>query len=710
MLFFSKNTFFSALIFIVSFFIPVVGFMGLIATIIAISSAELLGFDKLQINSGIYSYSALLFGLGFSTNYEFGNAFMVLLIIGAILTMLLSIAISSKLASKNIPGLSLAFIFTTWIVILAAKNFAGLGLTQRHIYWVNETYAIGGQQLVHLIQSIENWQVAPYISGYFRSLSAIIFQGNIAAGILLSIGLLINSRISFVLTIIGYSIAIVFNQSMGGFNNGDLSYYNIGTNFMLVAIALGGFYLIPSMQSFFWNIVTIPIAYMMVVGLGTITYSFGLPVFSLPFCIVVILFLYCLQLRKNPKKLVTTPIQYYSPEINLYNFLNGKERLLNKFYLPFSLPVMGKWMVSQGHNGNMTHQGDWSNAIDLVILDDEMKTFQLPGNKPEHFYCYNKPVISPADGIVEEIIDYVPDNEIGNNNTNQNWGNSIIIKHAIGLYSKISHLKLNSIKVSTGSFVKKGDVIAMCGNSGRSPEPHVHFQIQSTPYIGSKTINYPIAYFYSTNAKTTEINNYAIPKEGSFVSNITPNVQLQYAFNFQPGLTIDVSTDNQTSQKWETGTDMYNESYIYCKEENAYAYFISNGTVFYFTNYIGPKKSLLYYFYLSAYKVLLSSENKVVVKDTYPLNIFRFNLLRWIQDIVAPFFIFIKIKYESESVKEDGFLSSGKLSLSSKRIQHIGWSKKIISKSTIIIENNSIQSFCIELKHKTINALCNLTN
>lgn len=710
MLFFSKNTFFSALIFIVSFFIPVVGFMGLIATIIAISSAELLGFDKLQINSGIYSYSALLFGLGFSTNYEFGNAFMLLLIIGAILTMLLSIAISSKLASKNIPGLSLAFIFTTWIVILAAKNFAGLGLTQRHIYWVNETYAIGGQQLVHLIQSIENWQVAPYISGYFRSLSAIIFQGNIAAGILLSIGLLINSRISFVLSIIGYSIAIVFNQSMGGFNNGDLSYYNIGTNFMLVAIALGGFYLIPSIQSFFWNIVTIPIAYMMVVGLGTITYIFGLPVFSLPFCIVVILFLYCLQLRKNPKKLVTTPIQYYSPEINLYNFLNGKERLLNKFYLPFSLPVMGKWMVSQGHNGNMTHKGDWSNAIDLVILDDEMKTFQLPGNKPEHFYCYNKPVISPADGIVEEIIDYVPDNEIGNNNTNQNWGNSIIIKHAIGLYSKISHLKLNSIKVSTGSYVKKGDVIAMCGNSGRSPEPHVHFQIQSTPYIGSKTINYPISYFYSTNAKTTEINNYAIPKEGSFVSNITPNVQLQYAFNFQPGLTIDVSTDNQTSQKWEIGTDMYNESFIYCKEENAYAYFISNGTVFYFTNYIGPKESLLYYFYLSAYKVLLSSENKVLVKDTYPLNIFRFNLLRWIQDIVAPFFIFIKIKYESESVKEDGFLSSGKLSLSSKRIQHIGWSKKIISKSTIIIQNNSIQSFCIELKHKTINALCNLTN
>ena len=103
--------------------------------------------------------------------------------------------------------------------------------------------------------------------------------------------------------------------------------------------------------------------------------------------------------------------------------------------------------------------------------------------------------MAPADGIVQEIIDHIDDNEIGKNNTAQNWGNTIVIKHAEGLYTKLSHLKKNSFKTSKGAYVKRGDIVASCGNSGRSPEPHLHMQVQATPYIGSKTLNYPLAYF-----------------------------------------------------------------------------------------------------------------------------------------------------------------------------------------------------------------------
>ena len=710
MLFFSKNRFFSLLIFLVSFFIPQVGFAGFLSVLFALISGRLLGFDNFQIDSGIYSYSAILFGLGFASNYEMGTAFFLLLLIGAVLTMLFSVALSSRLHAKNIPGLSLAFIFTTWIVILASKQFAGLGLSQRHIYWVNETYAIGGTQLVSFVQHIENWQIAPYISGFFRSMSAIIFQGNIAAGILLSLGLLINSRISFLLTIIGYSIAILFNQLMGGFNSGDLSYYNMGTNFMLVSIALGGFYLIPSIRSILWTFITIPIAYILVVSIGTITYSYGLPVFSIPFCLVVILFLYCLQLRKSPGKLATTPIQYYSPEVNLYRFLNGKERLMNRYYHSFALPVMGEWMISQGYDGNMTHKADWSKALDFVILDNELKTFKLPANLPEHFYAYNKPILCPADGIVEEIIDGIEDNEIGKNNTAQNWGNSIIIKHANGLYSKLSHLKRNSFKVNKGSYVKKGEIIAACGNSGRSPEPHLHFQIQSTPYIGSKTIPYPISYYFSKKSGSPSLMSYAVPEEGSFVSNVIPNIQLQEAFNFQPGALFEVKADNGQIENWEVLTDIYNESYLYCKELQAYAYFINNGSAFYFTNYIGTKNSLLYYFYISAYKVILSTTIDVEIIDHYPLSTIGYHPMRWIQDFIAPFHIFIKVVYKSMIHQNDGFLNSGKIEIKSNRTQKLAWIRKQVSTSNVTIENKSIKSFSIELDKKIIQVICSRLN
>lgn len=698
MLFFSKHRFFSLLIFVVSFFVPAAGAAGFMAVSISVLTAYLLGFDKSQTNAGLYTYSAILFGLGFSSNFEWGKAFFILLFIGSVLTMLLSVAMSSRLNKKNIPGLSLAFIFTTWIILLASKQFAGIGLTQRHIYWVNETYAIGGQQLVALIQQIENWKLPPYISGYFKSMSAIIFQGNIAAGIFLCLGLMLQSRISFLLSILGYTIAILFNHLMGGFTAGDLSYYNMGTNFMLVAIALGGFYLIPSARTFLWTLISVPIAYLLVVALGSITYAFGLPVFSLPFCLVVILFLYCLQLRKSHGKLATTPIQYYQPETNLYRFLNGSERLTSRYYLPFELPIMGEWMVSQGYDGSFTHKGDWSKALDFVILDYDMKTFALPGNSPENFYCFNKPVISPADGIVEDVIDYVEDNPIGKNNSVQNWGNTIIIKHGTGLYSKLSHLKQYSAKVSKGSFVKKGEIIASCGNSGRSPEPHLHFQIQNNPYLGSKTTAYPIAYFYSIKDGNKSIHNFSIPREGDFVSNITPNTSLQKAFNFQPGQILHVASVD-TKEQWEVMTDVYNESYFYCSETNSYAYFVLNGPIFYFSNFIGNKQSLLYYFFLSAYKLMLSTDTQISINDQYPMTVFGNHPIKWIQDFIAPFHIFIKLNFESSTLQADSLFGNGTITLHSQQTQQIGSTKKSISNANITIENNEIKSIQFN-KHK----------
>lgn len=68
------------------------------------------------------------------------------------------------------------------------------------------------------------------------------------------------------------------------------------------------------------------------------------------------------------------------------------------------------------------------------------------------------------------------------------FGNHIVIKHpnvpSYGnesiketLYSSYSHL--NSINVSEGSIVKKGDLIGYSGTSGLSTTPHLHFQIDN---------------------------------------------------------------------------------------------------------------------------------------------------------------------------------------------------------------------------------------
>lgn len=704
MLFFSKNRIFSFLILLISFITPFAAVCGLFSVFIALIAAEALGFNRDQTSNGLLTYSVVLFGLGLGSNFESGPAFYILLMVGALLTLFLSVTLNAILNKRGLPALSLAFIISTSLLIIASKSFSGIGLTQRHVYWYNQTYSIGGTMLVNFMMEIENWKLPDYVSGFFRSMSAILFQVNIASGIILSIGLLIYSRIGFLLMVFGYAVAIAFGVLMG--SAADMNYYNMGTNFMLVAMALGGFYIIPSLRSFLWVLIMVPIAFLLVTGVGSIMFKIGVPVFSLPFCVTVILFLYMLQLRGSQHKLVLTPIQYYSPEINLYRYLNGKDRLLSQQFLALNLPVMGEWMVSQGYDGSITHKGNWSKALDFVILDNEMKTYRLPGNLPEHFYCYNKPVLNIADGIVEEIVDHIDDNEIGGNNTQQNWGNTIIIKHTEGLYSKLSHLKKQSFTVVKGAYVKQGDIIAHCGNSGRSPEPHLHLQLQSTPYIGSKTMEYPFSYFSSREANKFQLHSYTIPKEGNFVSNLTVNASLHQAFNFQPGFQLNVSAEGYTAETWEVCSSVYNETYLFCKEKNSYAYFINNGTAFYFTNFFGSKNSLLYLFYQVAFKVLLSSEKPITVTDYFPLNTISMNAIKWLQDIVAPFYLFVRMRYHSTVKQDDNILQNATISFISEQTQELFWNKKKLFTAKTHINKGILEGFSIQLNNKIIEVIC----
>ena len=289
----------------------------------------------------------------------------------------------------------------------------------------------------------------------------------------------------------------------------------------------------------------------------------------------------------------------------------------------------------------------------------------------------------------------------------QNWGNTVVIQHDTYLFSKLSHLKKGSIEVTIGDFVVEGQQIGKCGNSGRSPYPHLHFQLQSSAIIGGATIFWPLSEYLVGNTSNIEFVQKGIPNENETVVNIATSSILQTAFKWNPGdeFKLSTKTDDGIEDSFlvRNEIDIYNQSSLVCLETGAKLYYENNGKTFSALNYIGSKKSALFYFYRAFYKVVLSEYNDLLVKTRFPVHhLYRFPLLT-LQDFLVPIKIFLKGNYSLSYKETDQLFNPQKIEMKSQIIgsnNHELFSAAItIHKNTEIdIESNTKNSIKINLK------------
>ncbi|GAH46379.1 unnamed protein product [marine sediment metagenome] len=395
--------------------------------------------------------------------------------------------------------------------------------------------------------------------------------------------------------------------------------------------------------------------------------------------------------------------QQFSPEKNHYKHLNATSRFQNDTYYHIALPIIGDWRISQGHSGNITHKDAWKYALDFDVTDEDGKTYKNPGVDVKDYYCYDLPVAAPADGYIVEILDGIEDNKINEVNMKDNWGNTVVIKHGEGFYSKMSHIRNDSFTVEVGDHVSKGHIVGYCGSSGRSPEPHLHFQLQATPYVGSQTITYPISYYLTKLNNQYFFHAFEIPEEEDIVSNVQTTKTLTDAFAFIPGKTMNFLFEKK-KYKWEVFADSLNNSYIYCHQTKSSAYFVNNGTMFYFTDFYGDNGSLLHHFYYGAQKVLLGYYKEIELEDEIMIDGFFNKIITSLHDFTAPFFHYCKVKYAFAFVKCDDihkptevtFSTSCKATIGSKKYKEIHYTFNIKEgKIDSFVINNDKEAVCV---------------
>jgi len=177
----------------------------------------------------------------------------------------------------------------------------------------------------------------------------------------------------------------------------------------------------------------------------------------------------------------------------------------------FSLPFNGTWYVLNGgpdketsHSWNIMNQ---RYAYDFVILKRQ-KSHRGSGKKLKDYYAYGKPVLAPADGTVVEVRNCERDSRPGDFR-----GNYVIIDHG-DCYSFIAHL--SKVTVKKGEKVRRGQKIGVCGNTGFSTEPHIHFHVQDTKNFYTSVSILPKFRNIIINGKKKKFGTI---KKGDYVSN-----------------------------------------------------------------------------------------------------------------------------------------------------------------------------------------------
>lgn len=151
------------------------------------------------------------------------------------------------------------------------------------------------------------------------------------------------------------------------------------------------------------------------------------------------------------------------------------------------LPFNDTWFVVWGgrtiDNNHHATLDDQRFAMDVVQIQNG-STFIGDGKQNEDYYCYRDTLYAPGSGKVVEMVNSVAENIPGETNTDQLFGNYVIIDHGNEEFSVLAHFVKNSITVMVGDLLDKGQAIGLSGNSGNSTEPHLHYHLQNKPSIG----------------------------------------------------------------------------------------------------------------------------------------------------------------------------------------------------------------------------------
>ena len=207
-------------------------------------------------------------------------------------------------------------------------------------------------------------------------------------------------------------------------------------------------------------------------------------------------------------------------------------------------PLQGEWKVLRppGHHRYALDFVQWDGRTKAAHAASKLAYYvaRVPSSS---FFCWNKPVFAPIDGVVIQVGNGWPDNEYvniwqairlwlnatfkfrpkeegGRLDIRPNAGNYLMIQASEGYVVFLAHLKNQSVAVADGAKVRRGDVVGMVGSSGNSTMPHLHINLfdQVEDPFRAKVLPFVFTRYMTRDGNERWVDNEAtIPSAGAVV-------------------------------------------------------------------------------------------------------------------------------------------------------------------------------------------------
>ena len=550
---------------------PASGLGGLLAVVVAHAASARLGYRQDLRAAGAFGYNAALLGLFLPAGRGLDLSLLLLIALAAAASVLLYAVLSERLhRSGGLPVLVLPFVLLGVALQPAIPDVATAVMAP--IHWLPDVA-----------------DPATWWGDALHGLGAVFcLHGAVAGAVVLAL-LVAATRLGALATLTGVFGALLA-QRLADVPAGSQLATCMVYNGALTGLSLGAMLLAPGRASLLVALLAAMLASLLCVGLTPAMQRLQLPLLSAPFVLVTLFAARALQLRLSTRPPFAAPLPGSLPETNLEFVANMAARFgapgVPGFLLPFAPPKCFDWLVSQGVAGEHTHRGAYEHAFDFEIVDGRGFPFAGDGSRLEHYFAFGAPVQAPAAGTVAAVHDGDADGAPGDLDAARPWGNAVVLQHGPQLYTVLAHLRRGSLRVRPGQQVGPGDVLAQCGSSGRSPRPHLHFQVQRSAELGAPSLPCRFLHYRVDQAA---VHAHGVPVEGERLAPLPP-APLSGLFRFLlPGSEAEFE-GGATGPRLRVASEVspLGERWLRDVERGDRLYFIAGAHEVVFTTHTGP--------------------------------------------------------------------------------------------------------------------------